>query len=138
MNDERYPTEILGEWDDDGTMPSNVEQLRNAVVGHRIVSVVKASSGWDATITITLDNGKKVEMTNGRDCCAYTELEAFLLNPELVDHGIMGVGTTDGYTTWHIYADGGDILKLTVNWGPGNPFYYGYGFYIRVKEIEDE
>jgi hypothetical protein len=68
------------------------------------------------------------------DCCAYTELESFLLNPELVDHVITGVGTTDGYQTWHVYADMGDVLKLDVGWSCGNPFYYGYGFTIRVVD----
>jgi hypothetical protein len=67
------------------------------------------------------------------DCCAYTELESFLLHPELVDHIITGVGTTDGYNTWHIYADIGDVLELSVGWSSGNPFYYGYGFDIQVK-----
>ena len=44
----------------------------------------------------------------------------------------MGVGTTGEYTRWHIYADLGDVLELTVGWSCGNPFYYGYGFYIDV------
>ncbi len=70
------------------------------------------------------------------DCCAYTELDSFLLNPELVDHMILGVGTTDYYTTWHIYADMGDVLKLNVKWSCGNPFYYGYGFNIQVRPID--
>ena len=47
---------------------------------------------------------------------------------------ILGVGTTDGYTTWHIFADMGDVLELTVVWSCGNPFYYGYGFTITVDD----
>ena len=50
-----------------------------------------------------------------------------------MDHVILGVGTTDGYTTWHIYADFGDVMRLKVGWSCGNPFYYGYGFTIRVE-----
>ena len=75
-------------------------------------------------------------LANTNDCCAYTELEAFLLHPERVDHIIMGVGTTDTYTRWHIYADLGDVLELTVGWSCGNPFYYGYGFDIDVVELD--
>jgi hypothetical protein len=56
------------------------------------------------------------------------------LHPERVDHIITGVGTTGGYTTWHIYADMGDVLELSVGWSSGNPFYYGYGFDISVVE----
>ncbi len=136
----RYKPEFLPEDDDDGTMPDNVKALEDAVVGRRIVSVesgVKVKGRWygeqEATI-ITLDDGKRVKLVSTSDCCAYTELEAFLLNPEAVNHMILGVGTTDGFTTWHIYADMGDVLALTVGWSCGNPFYYGYGFDIAVDE----
>lgn len=133
-----YEVEVLGGDDDDGTMPENVATLSEAVVGHRIVSAEKVDERSDiwfgnpGALQLTLDNGKKVLLHNTDDCCAYTELESFFLEPNSVDHIITGVGTTDGYTVWHIYADWGDILKLTVGWSCGNPFYYGYGFYIRV------
>lgn len=126
----RYPVETLDPDDDDGTMLDNVAELASHVVGHRIVSVKQASR----VTVITLDNGKCVELADTDDCCAYTELGAFLMHPESVNHVIMGVGTTDGYTVWHVYADMGDVLKLMVNWSSGNPFYYGYGFDIRVKD----
>ncbi|GAA1064731.1 DUF7448 domain-containing protein [Streptomyces asiaticus] len=137
----QYADEVLGDYDDDGTMPENVDTLREAVVGHRIVSVETAGPaerwGGDRTV-ITLDNGKRVELENSDDCCAYTEMESFLLHPDKVDHVITGVGTTDGFTTWHIYADMGDVLELSVGWSCGNPFYYGYGFDIRVTELAGE
>ncbi len=126
-----YPVEVLGEYDDDGTMPENVAALAEAVVGQRIVSVEKESY---KTI-ITLSGGRRVVLQNEGDCCAYTELDAFLLHPEMVDHVITGVGTTDGYSTWHIFADYGDILELTVSWSCGNPFYYAYGFVIQVEDV---
>lgn len=143
----RYPVETLNEDYDDGTMPENVELLASEVVGHRIVSTEKVtinkypnshySTGPTPTVEaleITLDNGKKVQLRNTDDCCAYTELEEFLLHPNSVDHIILGVGTTDDYTTWHIYADWGDMLNLIVGWSCGNPFYYGYGFDIQVVD----
>ena len=140
MTTERYATEVLADDDDCGVMPENVEALRQAVVGHRIVSVEKdvpadiKGYSWKNTASfITLDNGTRVRLVDTADCCAYTELEAFLLHPEMVDHAILGVGTTDEYTTWHIFADYGDILELTVGWSCGNPFYYGYGFDITVE-----
>ena len=131
-----YPPETLHEDDDDGTMPENVAALSENVVGHRIVGVDTAlvpqweGSSWTSPATIiTLDNGKRVALVDTDDCCAFTELEAFLLHPERVGHVITGVGTTDGFTQWHIFADLGDVLELTVS---------GYGFDIRVEEIPTE
>ncbi len=143
-----YPDEsdsVNDEWyeNDDGTMPANVATLADRVVGHRIVSVEKddVQGAWYEVqhgLIITLDNGKRVTLADTNDCCAYTELEGFLLDPDSVDHIITGVGTTGGYTTWHIFADYGDILQLQVGWSCGNPFYYGYGFHIAVVDEEAE
>lgn len=133
---------------DDGRMTENAKALADAVVGHKIVSVekgaqlrVKDYGDWERTLAgtmITLDTGRKVMLADTDDCCAYTELESFLLHPEMVDHVITGVGTEGGLTTWHVYADMGDVLELTVGWSSGNPFYYGYGFDIRVIDPEEE
>lgn len=139
-----YPIETLDEDYDDGTMPENVATLAEAVVGRRIVSVEKdaekpSTSWWGASRTctvITLDDGTSVQLRDTDDCCAYTQLETFLLHADKIDHIITGVGTTDEYTTWHIYADMGDVLELTVGWSSGNPFYYGYGFNIEVVPNE--
>lgn len=138
--------------EDDGTMPANVAELAEQVVGHRIVAADKGQARVvryrrpDGTLRtedvqgliITLDTGKRVLMEDSSDCCAYTSLESFLLHPNLVDHAILGVGTTDGYQKWHIFADMGDVLELTVGWSPGNPFCYGYGFDIQVLPIDGE
>jgi hypothetical protein len=136
-----YAEETLGEYEDDGTMPDNVDALRDAVVGHRIVKAeeVETSTRWgtEKALVITLDNGKSVELQGSDDCCAYTELMSFLLHADRVDHIITGVGTTDGYATWHIFADMGDVLELSVGWSSGNPFYYGYGFNISVRDHAD-
>jgi hypothetical protein len=138
MSDDRYPAETLEEDEDCGVMPDNVAALAEAVVGHRIVSAEKTGSTdrWgrsEAVTVLTLDNGKRVTLHDTSDCCAYTQLDAFLLHPERVDHVITGVGTTDRYTKWHIYADYGDIMEMDVDWSCGNPFYYGYGFDITVE-----
>lgn len=140
----RYPVETVDEDMDDGTITENVNELERAVIGRRIV---KAELGdapadhtryghGDSTLVLTLDDGTMVRLVDTNDCCAYTELKQFLLHPERVDHAITGVGTTEGYTKWHIYADLGDVLELDVEWSCGNPFYYGYGFYIAVEPLE--
>ena len=141
---DRYPVEELPIDEDDGTMPDSVQALRNQVVGQKIVNVEKAYAeyehpDWSFTdrghgLVLTLDNGKKVFVADTNDCCAYTQVDNFLLNAEHVDHVITGVGTTEEYTRWHIYADYGDMLQLDVGWSCGNPFYYGYGFDIAVIE----
>lgn len=123
-----YPEEVLSDDYDDGTMPDNVSQLRSAVIGRKIVSAGPEHNRF----VITLDDGTRVSLADTNDCCAFTELEEFWLDPTAVDHMILGVGTTEGYTVWHIYADYGDILTLQVRWSCGNPFYYGYGFSIKV------
>lgn len=137
-----YPIEHLDEDDDNGTMPDNVKTLADAVVGHRIVSAVKGEAEYQCSwqhrpvqgkgLVITLDNGTRVLMEDNGDCCAYTNLTDFLLHADKVDHMITGVGTTEQYEKWHIYADMGDVLELSVGWSCGNPFYYAYGFDINV------
>lgn len=140
MNTERYPVEALEDGYDDGTMPENVTALSQAVVGRRIRTVEQREvegSFWgrDTKLVLTLDNGTEVQLVNTGDCCAYTTLKGFWENPDLVNHVITGVGTTDEYTTWHIYADLGDVMHLNVDWSGGNIPYYGYGFEIRVEPV---
>lgn len=144
MPENPYAEEVLHEDEDNGTMPANVGALADAVVGHRIVKAERLQRldqeySWRhemEALVITLDNGHEVQLFDTGDCCAFTELREFLLHPDKVDHVVMGIGTTDEYSTWHIYADYGDILQLTVAWSCGNPFYYGYGFEIRVVPIQ--
>lgn len=136
-----YPIEQLDPDYDNGTMPGNVADLSAAVVGHRIVSAVKRrAESWRVPdrLVLTLDDGTTVTLGETDDCCAFTAIEKFWLDPASVDHIITGVGTTDTYTVWHIYADFGDIMRLDVGWSPGNPFYYGYGFTITVEEENED
>lgn len=137
---DRYPPDTLGEHDDDdGTMPDNVDTLRTAVIGRKIVSaekkIIPGRFRSSDVLVLELDNGTQVELADTSDCCAYTSLDSFFRDPKSVDHAILGVGTTEGYTVWHIYADFGDVMRLEVGWSCGNPFYYGYGFDIAVKPL---
>lgn len=137
---DRYPVEELGEYDDCGTMPENVDTLREAVIGRKIVRAFQVPTGnrWGRTakdLILELDSGTQVRLVDTDDCCAYTALEGFFLDPASVDHAILGVGTTEEYTKWHIYADFGDVMRLDVGWSCGNPFYYGYGFDIAVEPV---
>lgn len=136
-----YTDESLNDEYDDGTMPENVDALRQEVVGHKIVDAgwVDTPTKWnheERVFRIILDNGKQVILRDTDDCCAFTELEGFLLHVDRIDHVITGVGTTEGYDKWHIFADFGDVLELTVGWSSGNPFYYSYGFSIAVEDAD--
>ena len=129
---------------DDGTMQQNVDDLADKVVGHRIVSAeqkeMPSRYSWrepEKSFVLTLDNGKQVVLQDTDDCCACTELNTFLLHPDKIDHIITGVGTTDGFSTWHVFADFGDVLEFQVNWSAGNPFYYSYGFDIAVVDLAE-
>lgn len=135
--EERYPPETEGE-DSRGSMEESRDALAEAVVGRRIVSIEPVEDGgWENPHVITLDDGSRVRMSGESDCCAYAELDGFLLDPGSVDHVITGVGTTDGFETWHVYADMGDVLKLDVSWSEGSG-YYAYGFTIRVEGPADD
>jgi hypothetical protein len=138
-----YEPEQLHEYVDDGTMPNSRYMLESAIVGHRIVKaeIVESPNEYgytfynDRYFELTLDNGTRVRLANTADCCASTELKSFLLHPDKIDHIITGVGTTDGYNTWHIYADFGDVLEMDVEWSAGNTGYYVYGFTVKVMGV---
>lgn len=149
-----YPPDFVDDDDDDGTMPDTVAAVADTIVGRRIVAAelttitrsdYKAANtgawwsdwGKDKGLVLTLDDGRRVALTDGGDCCAYTEVENFLLHPTMVDHIITGVATEDGYQKWHILCDFGDVLTLDVGWSCGNPFYYSYGFEIGVSNFID-
>jgi hypothetical protein len=137
----RYPEEDISA-DDDGTMVESKAELARAIVGHKITFVdtnapIKGGYYGKTTGTIlTLDNGRKVQIVGESDCCAFTEVENVVLHLDNIDHVITGIGTTDEYETWHIYADIGDVMTMKVGWSCGNPFYYGYGFSIKVQDVE--
>ena len=145
-----HPDATDVEWsyepEDDGTMPDNVAELANLVVGKRIVSAetrewtAKKDDEWHWRdsgngLVLTLSDGTAFALGDTSDCCAYTDLEAFIYHPDKVDNIITSVETENGYTKWHVLADGSDVLELTVGWSSGNPFYYGYGFDFRVVEV---
>ena len=142
-----YPP--VQDYEDNGTMPQSVQDFAEEIVGHRIVKVeshgtllAKSRWSWDdeppephsADVVFTLDDGRKVGLAEGGDCCAYTNLQEIIEHLPAVDHIITAVRPDKNYETWHIVADLGDVLELKVGWSAGNPFYYGYGFDIIVEK----
>lgn len=130
MSDE-YPS-VIGDGYGDDTMPNNVRTLAEAIVGHKIVSVVGPTRDSSDTVFV-LDNGKRVRLAATDDCCAYTDMEAVIPRLPELDHVVTRVEVTEDYTRWHILADAGEVLELQVGWSYGNPFYYAYGFTIYVE-----
>lgn len=117
----------------DDVMQDSVDELTEAVVGHRIVNVEQKSSQYEDYLALTLDNGKIVEVHDTGECCANTYVYEFIFNAAAVDHIITAVKVEDDYNTWHILADMEEVLNLDVGWSEGSG-YYSYGFYINVKD----
>lgn len=125
--DKDYETEV---------MQGSVDELAAAVVGERIVSIDRSEPyhrGSGMNTILTLGSGRRVKVTDTDDCCAFTEVEAFEFLEE-GNHVITRVEAEDGFTRWFIYADSIPVAKLGVEWSPGNPYYYGFGFSITVEE----
>ncbi len=121
----------------DYTMLKNAEELEKLVVGQKIAEVRQVErptryNDIEKWLEIELKNGTTVQMVDSYDCCAFTELNKFLINFENIEHVITGVSTENNYETWHIYAAMGDVLTLDVGYDPSNG-YYGYGFEINVR-----
>lgn len=156
-----YPEEELNVFDpnsrygevnaeDNGTMVDGVQNLRNAVVGHRIVKVEKNAKipkipktgsyySWQdiADVVLTLDNGKRVALIGESDCCAHGEISDIVEKLPLIDHIITDVGTSELYNKWHILANMEEVMELDVSWSPGNAFYYAYGIRVEVFDLPE-
>ena len=155
MTLQKYDIEVFDKdsYYDDGTMTRSAEELQEALVGKKIVAVEKRDFTDAEKAIITRENngyypyhlysGKKTFLTlsdqtiailvDVSDCCAHTSLDVFkLLDTE---HAITGVGTTDGFNTWFIYAKDSIVATADVSWSCGNPFYYAYGFEIQVLPL---
>jgi hypothetical protein len=127
--DEKYEAEVMG---------SSVDELQNAVIGRRIVSVQKAKYpatvyGRGEGVELTLDDGTRVLVADTDDCCAYTQVEDFKFL-EGVENAITSVNADKDFNKWFIYAGNAPVLEMDVAWSPGNPYYYGFGFEIRVEK----
>jgi hypothetical protein len=134
-NDSDYEAEVMG---------GNAKELQEAIVGHRIVGVDKAKPPKDQwwgrrelAVRLTLDDGREVFIEDTDDCCAFTEVEDFKFL-EGVDNAVTSVTTEDGFSKWFIYADSVPVVDLKVAWSPGNPYYYGFGFNIIIKDVEQK
>lgn len=128
--DQRYESEVMG---------GCVEELANSVIGRRIVRVEKVKGAKyheESGIRLTLDNGDQVNVWDTDDCCAYTQVSDFRFL-ENVDNVITSVTSDDGFEKWFVYAGAVPVLEMDVDWSPGNPYYYGFGFSINVEKKEN-
>lgn len=144
--DKTYPADdgslLDPEWEDDGRMPDSAVELKSAIVGRKIVKVerdvlVPTPYSWNEmrVLQLTLDDGSVVSMEPNEDCCAYTNLSSVVENE--LDHVITDVRHDGRFEEWYILADASPVLTLGVEWSAGNPFYYAYGFTVRVNRPGD-
>lgn len=119
----------------DYQIEANRDELAEAVIGHKIVTVEKLKAqGWEEDgVKLTLDNGKAVHMRGTSDCCAGGWIDEFLFNEKLADHIITDVRVENDETTWFVLADMAEVLKLDTGWSEGSG-YYSYGFSISVED----
>lgn len=123
------------DWDyESGVMREGVTALGEAVIGRRIVNAEKRGY-WDAVLT--LDDGTEVTVHGDSDCCAYTQVESLKFLAD-VDNVITRVEVDEEFETWHVYAESVPVVTLDVAWSPGNPYYYGFGFEIRVANKKED
>ena len=130
--DPEYEAEVMGD---------NAKLLESEVVGHRIIDVRedKYNGGYPVTgsgVTLVLDNGNEIEILATNDCCAYTDVRDFKFLAK-TDNVVTRVETQDNFEQWYIYAAEVPVVSLGVDWSPGNPYYYGFGFNIAVKKKEN-
>lgn len=133
-NDSQYESEV---------MQGSVDELASNIVGQRIVAVERRNSepdengyvgyGRSEETVFTLANGRQVILEDTDDCCAFTEVSSFDFL-EKSDNAVTRVEADEDFETWFIYADQVPVVHLGVSWSPGNPYYYGFGFNVRVKE----
>lgn len=119
----------------DEYMQESAEDLQRELVGHRIVKAEKVSRGdyYGERLQLTLDDGTKVNVSGHGDCCAYAELDGFLLYSEATEMVITNVSTEDHYQKWFVLASGIPVLDMEVSWSEGSG-YYSYGFSIKVEK----
>ena len=119
------------------SMDSGRESLEKAVVGRKIIKVEKvevpSEYGRTYETKFTLDNGREAFLCDTYDCCAFTKVEKFSWLED-VDHVITSVKASEDFEEWFIYADSIPVVELEVGWSTGNPYYYGFGFGVRVEE----
>lgn len=127
--DDDYEAEVMG---------GSAVEFQTAIVGRKIVKVERIVRDYSGTafsqgVQFTLDDGRVVELHDTNDCCAFTEVKDFEILADL-DNVITSVTTVDGYQKWYVYAAGIPVVGVYVDWSPGNPYYYGFGFSITVKD----
>lgn len=129
--DEKYEAEVMG---------GSAEEFAGAIVGSKIVSVTKEpfskDYGRSEGLKFVLDNGNVVWLADTDDCCAFTEVEDFKFLGQ-GEHAITSVTTEDNFQKWYVYAESTPVAEIDVAWSPGNPYYYGFGFEVKVVEKEN-
>lgn len=111
----------------DEVMDDSLQEFSDSVVGRRIVSAAREKF----SLHITLDNGKKVTLREAGDCCAYTEVDDFFLDPNSIEHVITSVTQEGDHSKWFVLAELNKVMGIDVGWSEGSG-YYSYGFDIHV------
>lgn len=143
-------------WDKGAFEYTDVQQIKDALVGKSIVSTLSAGSGLDRVLTFVLDDGSllKAHATDGG--CACTN-GCFTVEPGNVVRGTItnveleeladswdssgrvavapgSVSDGEAHINVFVYSDLGRQLLLSSEGGDNG--YYGWGFWLSVEKPE--
>lgn len=117
------------------------DAIRELFMGRKVVSVRLHNDGWRNTGTLTLDDGRKVEVIPNEGGCSCSAGDYDLTSLERVDNIITRVdfetppedkwGERAGAYRIFVLAGHERINMLTVEGDDGNG-YYGTGYELRI------
>lgn len=117
------------------TLEGAAKELAEAIIGDSIVGLNVEKKWGEDVAKIEMKSGRIVELESYGDCCAGASIEEIkrLVNNPNSENVITRVEATEEGTRWHIYAGLDEVMGIEVSAYEGSG-YYGYGFYVNVKE----
>lgn len=103
------------------------ERLSELLVGRRIVAATSD--------TLTLDDGREVQVEGSSDCCAWGDATfGDLADSRNVITGVRSEDDeSDEKARIFVLTDAGTALNVDQEWNSSNGYYF-YGLYLTVKE----
>lgn len=119
------------------TWSAEPEDIAKVLIGRRVVRIDEDAA------TLTLDNGTKVVLEDGGDCCAW--FSAAIKEIDLDDNLVTGYRVEDIITedegdgefkyVMHVLSNNKNLADITIEGYPGSG-YYGSSINMIVKEIQ--
>lgn len=144
----------MNRWDDNAIEYTDVEALKEALVGREVLHVTESGEGYQKVLTFVLDDGTllKAHATDGGCACSNgcftvdtgTLPLGTILNVEVAEEGeeygwdaprVIEPGSLDyGSTTIRIFVYTELGRNTLVESEGGDNGYYGWGFWLSVEK----